>query len=95
MSLEHFIKPELLILIPVLYITGIGLKKSRLKDALIPITLGAISIVLSTLWVISTSEISTLNDLFNALFISTTQGILCAGTSVYANQIYIQSRKKE
>ena len=67
MSLEYFIKPELLILIPVLYITGIGLKKSRLKDTLIPITLGALSIVLSMLWVISTSEISTLNDLFDAL----------------------------
>ena len=36
MYFEEFIKPELLILIPVLYAVGIGLKKSRVSDTLIP-----------------------------------------------------------
>ena len=44
MELNEFIKPELLILIPVLYIVGIGLKKSKLSDTLIPLVLGGIAI---------------------------------------------------
>lgn len=95
MELKEFIKPELLILIPVLYIVGIGLKKSKLSDTLIPLVLGGIAIVLSAAWVIATSDISTLKDVAYALFISVTQGILSAGASVYVNQLYVQSKKKD
>lgn len=94
MNLENFIKPELLTLIPVLYVIGIGLKKSKLSDTLIPLVLGVISIVLSATWVIATSDISTLKEVAYALFVSITQGILSAGASVYFNQLYLQSKKK-
>ena len=95
MDLKEFIKPELLILIPVLYVVGIGLKKSKLSDTLIPLVLGGIAIVLSAAWVIVTSDISTLKDVASALFNSVTQGILSAGASVYVNQLYVQSKKKD
>jgi len=95
MDLKELIKPELLILIPVLYVVGIGLKKSKLSDTLIPLILGGIAIVLSSAWVIATSDISTLRDIASALFISVTQGILSAGASVYVNQLYVQSKKKD
>ena len=95
MELKEFIKPELLILIPVLYVVGIGLKKSKLSDTLIPLVLGGIAIVLSSAWVIATSDISTSKDVAYALFISVTQGILSAGASVYVNQLYVQSKKKD
>ena len=95
MELKEIIKPELLVLIPVLYVVGIGLKKSKLSDTLIPLILGGIAIVLSAAWVIATSDISTLKDIAYALFTSTTQGMLSAGASVYINQIYVQSKKKE
>ncbi len=95
MDLKEFIKPELLILIPVLYVVGIGLKKSKLSDTLIPLVLGGIAIVLSAAWVIATSDISTLKDVAYAMFISVTQGILSAGASVYVNQLYVQSKKKD
>ena len=95
MDLKELIKPELLILIPVLYVVGIGLKKSKLSDTLIPLILGGIAIVLSAAWVIATSDISTLRDIAYALFISVTQGILSAGASVYVNQLYVQSKKKD
>ena len=95
MDLKEFIKPELLILIPVLYVVGIGLKKSKLSDTLIPLILGGIAIVLSSAWVIATSDISTLRDIAYALFISVTQGILSAGASVYVNQLYVQAKKKD
>ena len=95
MNLEEFIKPELLILIPVLYIVGIALKKSRIPDKLIPLLLGIIAIVLSSAWVIASSDLYSLKDVAYAIFISITQGILSAGASVYINQIYVQSKKKD
>lgn len=95
MSFEEFIKPELLVLIPVLYLIGLGLKKSKISDTRIPLLLGLISILLSASWVIATSDISSLKDIAYALFVSITQGILSAGASVYINQLYIQSKKKD
>ena len=95
MNLTEYIKPELLVLIPVLYVVGIGFKKSKLFDKLIPLILGGISIVLSAAWVIATSEIYTLKDIAYAMFVSITQGILSAGASVYFNQLYVQSKKKD
>lgn len=95
MDLKEFIKPELLILIPVLYVAGIGLKKSKLSDTLIPLILGGIAIVLSAAWVVATSDISTLKDVAYALFVSVTQGVLSAGAGVYVNQLYVQSKKKD
>lgn len=95
MNFEEFIKPELLILIPVLYVIGIGLKKSKLSDTLIPLVLGEIAVVLSAAWAIATTDISTFKDVAYALFISVTQGILSAGASVYVNQLYVQSKKKD
>jgi len=92
---KEFIKPELIILIPVLYLIGIGIKKSELKNKFIPLLLGVISITLCGLYVISTSDITELKEIFMAIFTAITQGILVAGASVYINQIYKQANKKK
>ena len=93
--LKEFIKPELLILVPVLYILGIGMKKSTVKDKLIPALLGGIGIVLSLLWVSGTSELLGWRDVLLAGFSAVTQGILAAGASVYCNQLVKQGEKEE
>lgn len=95
MDYQKYIKSELLILVPALYIIGLGLKKSKLADKWIPLTLGIIGIVLSALWVAATSQITTRQELAAALFTAVTQGILAAGASVYASQLHIQARKDE
>lgn len=95
MNYHEYIKTELLILIPVLYFVGIGFKKSRLPDKWIPVALGAAAILLSAAWVIATSDISSIRECASALFTAVTQGILVAGASVYANQIYVQTHKEE
>lgn len=95
MNYQNYIKTELLILIPVLYFIGIGLKKSKLPDKWIPITLGTSSIILSAIWVVATVEITCLQEIASAIFMAVTQGILAAGASVYANQLYIQVKKEE
>lgn len=94
MNFQDYIRTELLILIPVLYLIGIGLKKSKLPNRLIPITIGSISVVLSAFWVIATSNITCVNDVAYAIFTAVTQGVLIAGASVYVNQLYIQSKKE-
>lgn len=91
--LKEFVKPELLVLIPVLYLIGTGLKNSIFKDNLIPIALGIFGIILSTIYVFATADISGIKDVLMAIFISLTQGILVSGCSVYFNQIYKQLKK--
>lgn len=86
---KQFISPELLILVPVLYIIGFGVKKTKLiPDKFIPIVLGACGIVLSCLWVLGNNGFSVIG-----IFTAITQGILVAGASVYVNQIIKQGTK--
>ena len=93
--LKEFIKPELLVLIPVLYIVGMSLKKTRMLNKWIPYILGIFGIILCGMWIIATNNLTTVQNIFMALFMSITQGILVASASVYVNQLIKQKRKKE
>ena len=95
MDYQDYIKTELLILIPVMYFIGIGFKKSKLPDRWIPMMLGGVAVMLSAVWVIATSEISGIQEMASAVFTAITQGVLVAGASVYANQLYIQAKKEK
>lgn len=95
MVIMDYIRPELLCMIPVVYLIGIGLKKSKLSDKWIPIILGGISILICALWVCATSRLDNIRDLALAMFTSITQGVLTAGAGVYINQLYKQSKKKD
>ena len=93
--LKEFIKPELLVLIPVLYLCGIALKKSQMPDKSIPMILGAVSVALSFLFIGATSVIGGWQEALMAIFSGITQGVLCAGASVYVNQLIKQNSKEE
>ena len=95
MQIQDYIKPELLVLIPVLYLMGMGIKKSAVADKLIPTLLGLAGVVLAALYVLATSELGTAQDIALAMFTAITQGVLVAGASVYVNQIIVQSNKEE
>ena len=94
MEFMDYIRPELLCIVPVVYLIGMGLKKSKLPDKWIPLILGGISILICALWVCATSDINNIRNITLAMFTSITQGILAAGASVYINQLYKQSKKK-
>lgn len=84
------IKPEILVVIPVLIIIGMMLKKiQRISDWLIPVLLGAAGIIFSVL-------ILGFENSFSGLVIMNgfLQGILSAGMAVYVHQLTIQSTKK-
>lgn len=90
-EIKNFISPELMILVPVLYFIGMGVKKSTLvPDKFIPIVLGACGVILSCLYVLGTSGFSIVG-----LFTAITQGILVAGGSVYVNQLIKQTAGKD
>lgn len=95
MNFQDFIKPELLILIPVLYLIGVGIKKSKIPDRLIPVILGGCGIVLAAIYVFATTPCTSSMDVFMGLFTALSQGILCAGASVYINQLLKQAQEKE
>lgn len=93
--ISQFIKPELLILIPVLYILGAGAKKSQsIADNRIPLLLGAGGVLLAVVYVMAACEFTGWQSGLMAVFTAVTQGILCAGASVYVNQIIKQAGDK-
>ena len=91
MDFQQYVKAELLVLIPVLYLIGVAIKRSEVKDKYIPLILGGISIVLSAVWVVANSPVSNVTEVLTAIFTAVTQGILVAGASVYVNQIIKQT----
>ena len=91
MNFEDYITPELLVLIPVLYLIGASLKRyERFSDKNIPIVLGIIGIVIAMVY-----ESSVIGFSADMIYTSVIQGILCAGCAVYGNQLVKQAVKDE
>lgn len=85
----QYVKPELLVLIPVLYLIGLGLKKAGfVADKYIPLILGACGILLSFVYLISVSGWNV-----NLILAAIIQGVLTSAGAVYFNQIYKQLDK--
>lgn len=89
--MTDYVRPEMLILIPALVVIGkIFSDTDMVKNKYIPMLLGISGIVLSALYAISLYGLS-----LNGILSGIVQGILCAGTAVYGNQIYKQLGKEE
>lgn len=89
MTFAEYIKPELLILVPVLYVLGAIIKDSKtIQDRFIPAILGAVGVCLSLLYILGSTNISA-----TAIFTAITQGLLVAGAAVYTNEFITQLRK--
>lgn len=92
-EIVEYIKPELLILIPAMNILGYIIKKSEITDKYIPLILMSVSILLSMIYLLSTSDLSTVQAVVYAVFAAVTQGILASGTAVGANQLVKQLKE--
>ncbi|GEM_PF-194373 len=94
-EIKNFIKPELLILVPVLYIVGKGIKRTKIVHATrIPFILGILGVVLATIYSMATSDLSNYKSMLMCVFVGITQGITCAGLSVYTNQLIVVQPKE-
>ena len=93
-QLVNYIKPELLVVAVVLYLIGIGVKKTqKVNNKYIPLILGGCGIVLCAVWVTATSPLTTGSEVAMAVFTAIIQGVLVAGLSNYVNQIIKQAEK--
>lgn len=90
----NYVKPELLILIPVLYFIGDFIKRSEIKNRFIPLVLMLIGVILCGCFVIATSEIVDVQTLAMAIFTAIAQGIIVAGMSTYVDQLLKLNEKK-
>lgn len=91
MTFVDYIKPELLILVPVLYILGCIIKDSEtVSNRFIPAILGAVGMFLSLLYVAGSTGLSVIG-----IFTGITQGILIAGAAVYTHEFIDQLRKSD
>lgn len=96
MDYTNYIKPELLVLIPVLIFVGYCLKTSAaVKDKLIPALLAAAGVILAAVYVLASTSIATPQDAASAVFTAIVQGVLCAAGAVFADQVVKQGRKDE
>ena len=95
MQIKDYVKPELLVVAVVLYFIGMWLKQSEtVKDKYIPLINGLIGVAICAIYVFATCACGSGQDIALAVFTALTQGVLVAGLSTYANQIFKQSGKK-
>ena len=95
-SIKDYIKPELLVVAIVLYLIGMGLKKTeKVNDKYIPLILGAIGIVIALIYTLATSSFSGYQSVLMMIFTALVQGILVAGLAVYGNQVVKQVKKED
>jgi len=87
-----FIKPELLVLIPVLYAIGVWFKNSSvIKDWKIPFILTGVSVFLTALYLLGT-EFPAVGSLVAAyIFTAIVQGVLCAAGAVFTQNVVKQA----
>lgn len=86
------IQPELLLIVPVLWVLGRLLKEaSFIRNRWIPLILGGVGVLLAVCKAIGEAETWTLSDVFTAM----TQGLLCAGAAVYGHQVVKQTGRQE
>lgn len=91
MDVKEYIKPELLVMVPVLYVIGMMMKRTKkIDDRLIPSVLGVVGVILAAAYVLGTEPPSMIGA-----FTAFTQGILAAGMAVYINQQIKQAKKAD
>ena len=91
MNYTEFVKPELAILIAVLYGLGKIIKNTEtIKDKHIPLILTVVGVALSSLYVIGSEGLT-----YMSVFTGIVQGIICTSGAVYGNQLIKQTSKKE
>ena len=94
MEMMELIRPEMLTLIPVLYLIGVALKKAEVfENKYIPLGLGLLGVLLGAAWLLVFRDEE--YNVLQSLPMGAVQGILCAGCSVYANQLYKQFKEEK
>ena len=82
-SLQEYIKPELFVLVPLMFGLGAALKADkRFPSANIPYTLALVGMFLAAMYVMATAQLDGWQSVVMAVFTAIVQGGLCALASV-------------
>ena len=93
LNLMEFIPSNLIILVAVLYVLGVGLKKSiKVPDKYITVVLLILGITIAVLLSIINAQYKTMLD---AIINGAMQGVLCWGVAIGVNQTAKQLNKEE
>ena len=93
-NMMEYVKPELLVLIPVLYMIGMGCKQAAaVRDEYIPAILGLLGVGLVVLWLLGSTLAADAQGWALLAWTGIVQGVLCAGAAVYFDQIGKQHNK--
>ena len=92
-EIVSYINPELLVLVPVLFLVGAAIKRFGSDDRVIPLVLGLLGMLLACLYGIATMKGG--DSVAMVLFTGIVQGILCAAAAVYSHQLYKQGTKQK
>lgn len=82
--MNEYVKSELLVLVPVLYIIAKIMDSYNVKKQMIPIVLMVISVTLAGIYTFATVDIGSFQKILMALFSTFVQGILLSGTAVFS-----------
>lgn len=89
---KEYVKPELLLVIPVLWGLGHALKTAKtFRDEMIPLVLIAAGIILSSLWIVGTANLAGWQSIILCVFTAVTQGVLCGSAAVGLHQLKKQT----
>ena len=94
-KIGNLIDAKLMILVPVLFLLGMALKKSPVKDWSIPFLLAGAGTVLSFSYFAGLQLPHGWSEWLSVLFSSVTQGVLCASCSVYAKNLVKQWKERK
>ena len=90
----NYINPELIVLVPVLYVMGLMIKDGiAIPNTAIPAVLGVVGVLLAVAWCMATVQPVGPWAVLLTLVTAVMQGVLCAGAAVYADQLGKQSAK--
>lgn len=93
--LKEMIRPEFAVGIPALYLIGLWLKRTAIADKHIPWILGACGVIGCMVWTAATLTAFDWQSMLAGMCSAVVQGVLCAGASVYVNQLVKQAGKAE
>ena len=91
-EIASYISPELLVLVPALFLVGMAIKRFGSDDRVIPLVLGLIGMLLACLYGLATMKGG--DSVAMVLFTCLLQGIFCAAGAVYSHQCYHQMQKE-
>lgn len=80
---NEYVRSELIVVTPVLYIFARMMENSRIRQEVIPWYLLLIAFVLAGLYTFSMTDISSVSKVLMALFSTIVQSVLLSGTAVF------------